>query len=329
MSKKTKEFITGLQPTLRELKFSLYRLKRSPLSIMGFSIIGFFVVLALLAPMLAPTPLGDDPNMMPKDGFLQWPLPPSNVPMRISTFGGKYFQQKFAHPFGTTKSQYDIFYGCIWGTRNAFRVGIWVTFTSLAIGLVVGIFAGYYGGVIDELMMRFTDIILAFPGLILAMAMVAVLYPAVSRADAVLLALVLVGWPGYTRVIRGEVLRVKTEDYVEAAKAVGCSDLRTIFKHVIPNSIYPILIIASLDIGSVVLTVAALSFLNLGPPEGFADWGQLISFSRNFIIASPQDPYKYWYTYIIPGIFIFTFVLGWNLLGDALRDILDPTLRRK
>jgi len=312
MNTRLKEFKAGMQPALKELKFSLLKLKKSPLSIAGIAIISFYVVIALLAPILAPTHPGDDPFMIWKDGFLQIPKPPSEK-----------------HPFGTTKGQYDIFYGCIWGTISAFRVGIWVTFTALVIGLAVGILAGFYGGIVDELMMRFTDIILAFPGLILAMALVAVLYPAVARADAVLLALVLVGWPGYTRVIRGEVLRVKTEDYVEAAKAVGCSDLRTIFKHIVPNSIYPILIIASLDIGSIVLTVAALSFLGLGPPEGYADWGQLIAFSRNFIIASPKDPFKYWYTFIIPGLFIFTFVLGWNLLGDALRDILDPTLRRK
>ena len=122
---------------------------------------------------------------------------------------------------------------------------------------------------------------------------------------------------------------MKTEDYVEAAKAVGCSDLRVIWKHVLPNSIYPILIIASLDIGSIVLTSAALSFLGLGAPLGYADWGQIISFSRSYIYGRTNDPFCYWYTFVIPGLFIFSFVLGWNLLGDAMRDILDPTLRRK
>jgi len=314
---KLREFRATIQPSIRELKFSISRLKKSPLSIVGFAIISFFVMVAILAPIIAPPghpSQGGDEYKMPREAFWEIPRPPNQN-----------------HPFGTTKGQWDLFYGCIWGTRSAFRIGIWVTFSALAIGLIVGILAGYYGGIIDEIMMRFTDIILAFPGLILAMAFVTVLEPAgvVTRLDAVLLALVLVGWPGYSRVIRGEILRVKTEDYVEAAKAVGCSDLRVIWKHILPNSVYPILIIASLDIGSIVLTSAALSFLGLGAPLGFADWGQIISFSRSYIYGLPNDPFCYWYTFVIPGLFIFTFVLGWNLLGDALRDILDPTLRRK
>jgi peptide/nickel transport system permease protein len=124
-------------------------------------------------------------------------------------------------------------------------------------------------------------------------------------------------------------LRVKTEDYVEAAKAVGCSDLRVMVRHILPNAIYPLMIAASLDIGAIVLSAAALSFLGIGADPGFADWGQIISRSRDWIYATPQAPLLYWYTFIIPGIFIFTFVLGWNLLGDALRDVLDPMLRRR
>jgi peptide/nickel transport system permease protein len=147
--------------------------------------------------------------------------------------------------------------------------------------------------------------------------------------DKVLIALALVGWPGYTRVMRGEILRVRQEDYVEAAKAVGCSDFRIIVRHIIPNAMYPVIIMASLDIGSIVLTAAALSFLGIGAPLGYADWGQMISFARNWIWAGIENPWQYWYTFTIPGIFIFVFVLGWNLLGDAFRDILDPTLRRK
>jgi peptide/nickel transport system permease protein len=150
-----------------------------------------------------------------------------------------------------------------------------------------------------------------------------------TSLDKVLIAFVLIGWPGYARVIRGEVMRVKNEDYVEAAKAVGCSDFRVIFKHIFPNTIYPIIIMASLDIGGIVLSAAALGFLGIGSPEGYSDWGRLISLSRDWILSSTQNPLEYWYLFIIPGIFIFTFVLGWNLLGDAFRDILDPTLRRR
>lgn len=303
------EFKAGMQPTLRELKFMLRRTIRNPLSVIGISILAFYTAVALLAPVLAPPPPRGDPYMIPRSRFYPTPQPPSP-----------------SHPFGTAEGQLDIYYGSIWGTRTAFRIGFMVVLAALAIGIVTGSIAGYYGGIIDEVFMRFTDIVLAFPGLILAMAMVAAF--GVSL-DNVMLALILVAWPYYTRVIRAEILRVKQEDYVEAAKAVGCSDLRVIVRHILPNAIYPVIIMASLDIGAIVLTAAALSFLGLGAPVGYADWGQMISYSQNWIFARATDPFKYWYTFIIPGIFISTFVLGWNLLGDALRDILDPTLRRR
>jgi peptide/nickel transport system permease protein len=306
-----KEFKVGMGPTAKEIRFMLSRVRKSPLSLVGSSIVVFFAMIALLAPVLAPqNPSWSvfktrDPFQIPKQGYIFEPSPPSEL-----------------HPFGTAEQQYDLFYGCIWGTITAFRVGLYVVFGSLAIGLFIGIVAGYYGGVIDELMMRFTDVIFAFPGLILAMALVTAFG---QSLDNVMLALLLIGWPSYTRLIRGEILRVRQEDYVEAAKAVGCSDLRVIVRHVLPNSIYPIVVVASLDIGSLVLTAAALSFLGLGAPPGYADWGQLISTSQNWMLKG----WSYWYTFIIPGVFIFTFVLGWNLLGDAFRDILDPTLRRR
>ena len=302
------EFKVGMAPTIKEIKFMMSRVKESPLSVIGVAIIVFYIVIALLAPVLAP-PVGSDPYKIPRERYEATPQPPSEK-----------------HLLGTAEGQYDIFYGVVWGTRLAFWIGVWVVAAALVIGLVTGCIAGYYGGIIDELMMRFTDIIFAFPGLVLAMAVVAALG---SGLDNVLLALVLVGWPGYTRLIRGEILRVKQEDYVEAAKAVGCSDVRVLVRHVLPNSIYPVLIISTLDIGAIVLTAAALSFLGLGSPTGYADWGQMINYSQNWIFARTADPWQYWYTFIIPGIFIFTFVLGWNLLGDAFRDILDPTLRRR
>lgn len=277
---------------------------------MGITIIAFFTVIALLSQVFAPVPEGhEDPFRIPRFGWFSEPQPPSPE-----------------HLFGTAQWQYDIYYGCIWGTRTAFRIGIMVVAGNLLIGLVVGTLGGYYGGLIDELVMRITDIVWAFPGLLLAMAFVSVMGPSL---DSIVLALILVGWPSYARVIRSEILRVKQEDYVEAAKAIGCSDLRVIFKHILINSIYPIVIMASLDTGAVVLSAAALSFLGLGPPPGYADWGQMISLSRGFIYKNPVDPLGYWFTWTYPGIFIFLFVLGWNLLGDAFRDILDPTLRRR
>lgn len=306
-----KKFRKEAKPTLRELRFSAYRIKKSPLSIVGIGIILFFVAIALLAPVLAPPPKGwRDPYMIPHEGWDPTPRPPSEK-----------------HPFGTTQEQYDVYYGCIWGTRTAIYIGFVVVGTGVLISLVIGSIAGYYGGIIDEVLMRVTDIIFAFPTLILAMALVTAFGPSL---ESVMNALVLVAtWPSYARLVRGEVLSVKQNDYVEAAKAVGCSDLRVIARHLLPNSIYPLLIYASLDVGAIVLLEAALSFLGLGPPIGFADWGQMISFSRNWIVGPAGQSFKYWFTYTIPGIFIFTFVLGWNLLGDAFRDVLDPTLRRR
>lgn len=312
------KFKIGMQPRIKELKFTLKLMRKSPLSIIGLAIMLFFAILALIAPILAPPgdfTQGGDPNMIPYDPNYRVaePQPPSP-----------------SHPFGTIQYQYDMYYGCIWGCRTAFRIGLYVEFTSVVIGLVIGVLAGYYGGWIDEILMRFTDIILAFPGLILCMTFAVILVPlGFPRLDAVMLALVLVGWPGYSRLIRGEVLRVKNEDYVEAAKSVGCSDLRIILRHILPNAIYPVIIVATMGIGTTVLSAAALSFLGVGAPEGYADWGWIIQVSRNWIYKSPQEPFKYWHTFTIPGLFISAFVLGWNLLGDALRDIFDPTLRRK
>jgi len=379
-----REFKAGMGPAIKELKFTLRRIRQSPLSIVGIIIIVIFAGIAIVAPIIAP-PVMRDPYRIFRDGFGAEPRPPGS-PVLEPIAREKGWT---VHYFGTAQGQYDIFYGCIWGTRTAFRIGVLVVAISLIIGILLGSVSGYYGGIIDEILMRFTDIVLAFPGLILAMALVialplmwevdvgliliiaaAFLIPVVilrvrhmgglglliglvaalaitaykftvglppiwvwslqlSRLDKVLIALALVGWPSYTRVIRSEVLRVRQEDYVEAAKAIGCSDFRIITKHILPNAIYSVIIMATLDIGAIVLTAAALSFLGIGAPEGYADWGQMISYARNWIFAGIENPWQYWYTFTIPGIFIFTFVLGWNLLGDAFRDILDPTLRRR
>jgi peptide/nickel transport system permease protein len=169
--------------------------------------------------------------------------------------------------------------------------------------------------------MRITDIFLAFPDLVLAVVIVAIKGPGLTN---VMFAVAAVSWPSYARLIRGDVLTIKERDFVAAARALGATDTRIILRHIIPNSIYPVLIVASLSTGSVVITAAALSFLGLGAPVGYADWGQLISMSRNWIMGSSGNVFEYWHTIAIPGITIFLFVLGWNLIGDTLRDILDP-----
>jgi len=292
------------------LGFILYQLRRNPLSIIGITIILIFVVVAIFAPLIAPPPEGHiNHYMIPRYGYSPTPKPPDAE-----------------HRFGTTQGQYDIFYGVIWGTRSAFYVGLVVIGSVLVIGIVLGSLAGYFGGIVDEVIMRITDIFLAFPPLILAMAITVALGPSLN---SVILALIIVSWPVYTRLVRGDILSVREEDYVEATRGIGSSHARIILRHILPNSIYPTLVMASLDIGAVVLSAAALSFLGLGAPEGYADWGQMIQFARNWIVGLPGNPFAYWYTVTIPGLFILFFVLGWNLLGDAFRDILDPRLGKR
>ncbi len=297
-----------LPVTLSTWQIAVLRFRRNPLSMMGLVIIVGFVLIALLAPVLAPpAPNVRDPFMMPHAGYSPDPQPP-----------------RAGHPFGTTEQAFDIYYGFVWGARTAFRVGLIVVVTSVVIGILVGGVAGYYRGRVDEILMRIVDIFLAFPGLILAVVIVAILGPGL---DNVMIALALVGWPGYARLLRGEILSVRERDYVEAARAMGASDPKIIIRHVLPNSIYPILVVSSLDMGSIVVAAAALSFLGLGAPVGYADWGQIISLSRNWIIGSGGNAFIFWYTVVFPGIALVLFTLGWNLLGDAFRDILDPRLR--
>jgi peptide/nickel transport system permease protein len=290
-------------------KFTARQLVRNPLSLAGIIIILGFAVIAIFAPQIAPPEGFRDPYMIPRDGYSATPEPPSEE-----------------HIFGTTEGQYDVFYGVIWGTRSAFHVGLVVVGIIIVIGIILGSLAGYFGGLLDEVIMRITDVFLAFPALILAMAIVTVLGPSLK---SVMIALTVVSWPSYARLIRGDILQVREEDYIEAARGLGASSARVIIRHALPNAIYPTLVMASLDIGAVVLSAAALSFLGLGAPEGTADWGQLVSFARNWIVGPSSQPLRYWYAVTIPGLFILFFVLGWNLLGDAFRDVLDPRLAKR
>lgn len=295
---------------MSDWKFMVKQLVKNPLSMTGIIILVIFTFIAIFAPLIAPTPAGQaDPYKIPRDGYFATPQPPDEE-----------------HIFGTTEGQYDIFYGVIWGTRSAFHVGLVVIGIVLVVGIILGSLAGYLGGVIDEIIMRITDIFLSFPTLILAMALVAALGPSLR---SVMIALTVVSWPSYARLIRGDILQVREEDYIEASRGIGASNFRIISRHALPNAIYPTLVMASLDIGAVVLAAAALSFLGLGAPEGYADWGQLTSFARNWIVGPSGEPLRYWYAVTIPGLFILFFVLGWNLLGDAFRDILDPRLARR
>jgi peptide/nickel transport system permease protein len=283
------------------------RMLKNPVSLTGIVLVAFFVVVAILAPVLAPPERPDEPYRIPRDGYLAEPKPPSAE-----------------HPFGTTEGQYDIYYGVIWGTRTAFRVGVLITMATIAIGLVVGTSSGYFGGWLEEVLMRVVEIFMGFPFLLAAICLAAVLgtSPRFDRITTGMIALIAFGWTTYARLLRGDILSVKERDYVMAARTLGASHVRIMMRHVIPNSVFPTLVVASMDIGSYVLNFAALSFLGLGAEPGYADWGQLISFARNWM-PSLAD---YWYIIVYPGVAILLFCLGWNLIGDAFRDILDPKL---
>ena len=306
---RTKDEAATVHPGWRELAFSLKRLFRNPLTIIGLVIILFFVFLAAFAPLLAPPPRPSDPYQMPHKGWQMDPSPPS-----------------VENPLGTLPSQYDILYGVIWGTRNAFRIGIAVVVANLLVGLILGAIAGYFGGLVDEIIMRIADIFYAIPLLVMAMALVVALGRGLK---AVVMVLIILNWPTYTRVIRAEILVTRNMDFIQAARASGASHLRILFRHILPNSIFSAIIVASMNVGVTVLIAAALSFLGLGSDTGYADWGAMVSQCRNFIVGPPENRLAYWYLVFIPGFVIALFVLGWNLLGDAVRDVFDPRMRRR
>ncbi|HUX21750.1 MAG TPA: ABC transporter permease [Spirochaetia bacterium] len=296
-------------PRVREFLFGLRRFMSNPLTIIGLTIEVIFALVALFAPVIEPPADIHNPYIMPHTGWIQQPSPPSAV-----------------HPLGTLEQQYDILYGIVWGARSAFKIGVSVVLANLIVGVILGAIAGYFGGIVDEIIMRVTDIFFAIPFLIMAMALVVALGRGLT---SIVVVLIVLGWPQYTRVIRGEILVLRDKEYIQAARASGSSQLRTLAKHVLPNSIYSVLIIASMQVGVTVLNAAALSFLGLGAQSGFSDWGQMISTARNWIVGPPNDPLAYWYVVFIPGFVIALFVLGWNLLGDAARDVFDPRMRRR
>jgi len=227
------------------------------------------------------------------------------------------------YPFGISNGR-DIYYGVIWGTRTGFKIGIIVVVSATLIGLFIGSISAYFGGWVDEILMRITDIFMSIPFMLSAMVLTTVLG---TGLDKVMIAMIVFGWMGSARLIRGNILQAKNEQYVLAAKALGVKDSKIIIKHILPNTIFPVLIQASMRIGSMVITAAVLSFLGVGAPQGYADWGSILNYARNWILGGTGGAFQYWYTIVFPGTAMVLFVLAWNLVGDALRDIFDPKLR--
>ena len=305
-------------------------LLKTPASIAGFILIGLFILIAVFAPVIIP-PVGNDPYKIPRDGFSgepramgsEWKRNVPDVPFWYKAVTGK---DEWVHLMGTAQGQYDIFYGVIWGTRTAFLTGFIVVVSTFLVGVIIGSVSAFYGGILDNIIMRIVDIFMTLPFILMALILAAVLTPVIGKTlYPSIIALIAFGWMGYARIIRGDILSVKERDFVLAARVVGVQDYRILFRHILPNAVFPTLVLASLAIGDVVLSFAALSFLGIGTQVGYADWGQILSFARNWITSLQT----YWYIVVWPGLTLVFFVMGWNLVGDAMRDVLDPRMRGK
>ena len=299
------DFKAELNPRWDEFKRAAYQLKKNPLALIGLCMIFIIFLVAIFAPFLAPPEEGQrDPQRMEEHFEYNFDLqaPGEN-----------------GYILGSTNAGYDIYYGLVWGTQIAIKVGFIVVSIGTLIAVTLGVISGYYGGRIDEVIMRVTDVFLAIPGLVLALAVVAVLNT--PSVEHLMYALIIVWWPGFTRIVRGQALTIRNLPYVEAAKAAGASDFRIIFKHVLPNCMTPVIISATLDIGSVVLVFAGLGFLGFGGTPDLAEWGLLVGFGQSHLTDG------YWWAFFFPGLAISFWALAFYLFGDGLRDILDPRKR--
>ncbi|MFH1563634.1 MAG: ABC transporter permease [Nitrospirota bacterium] len=271
------------------------RLYKNKAALLGIITISIFVIMAIFAPLIAPY----DPLKINLEERLQAP--------------------DLRHFCGTDNLGRDIFSRILSGAKISLAVGIIATFLSLFIGFVIGTLGGYMGGKIDKLIIVLTDIMLAFPGLLLAIGIAVAIGPGLIT---LYIALSFVGWAEFARLIRGVVLSVKEQAYIDSAKVIGAGNLRIVLKHILPNIFPIIIVVATLRIGSFILSEASLSFLGLGAQPPTPSWGSIVSTGSNFILTAP------WFS-IFPGLAIATVVIGFNLLGDGLRDILDPKLRGK
>lgn len=288
------EATVHLEKPESQLKEMWYALRENTAAVVGLFIILFLLLVAILGPLIMPY----DPN--------------------FSDMTKSFLQPNAQHWFGTDQLGRDIFSRIIAGTRISLSVGLIAVIISLTIGVVLGSIAGYFGGKLDTIIMRIMDMMLSIPSILLAIAFMAALGKGIDKA---VIAIGLVSIPEYARIVRGSILSVKENDYVQAARVIGCKHSRIIFKHILPNVLSSIVVRATLGISTAVLDTSALGFLGLGVQPPAAEWGDMLGRARGFIFTAP-------YTLIFPGIAITITVLAFNLLGDGLRDALDPKSRK-
>lgn len=272
---------------------TLKRLLRNFAFSTGLLLTVALVVCALLAPVLAP----------------EDPLKPA---------GPRLEAPSDAHPLGLDELGRDVLSRIVWGARVSLRVGFSVVLLASVIGVTLGAISGYFGGIVDVLIMRLCDILLAFPGILLAIALVAVLGPSLNN---VILALSIIGWVGYARLVRGQVLKVREMEFVTAARAMGARSPRVIALHVLPNVMNPVIVMATLGLAGAILAEAALSFLGLGVQPPTPSWGAMLTYGRQYLGLANHLT-------IFPGAAIMAAVMGLNFLGDGLIDALDPKFRK-
>ena len=278
----------------RYLKESYILWRRNRLMVVGTSIIVFLLLVAAIAPLLAT----HDPYEQILPDRLLAPSPD--------------------HYFGTDSLGRDIYSRVVYGSRVTLTIACLVAAISAPLGLVIGVFAGYIGGAIDEILMRLSDVFLAFPKLILAIAFAAALGPGVENA---IVAISVANWPSYARLARAETLSVRNNDYIQVIRSMGASKLRIMVGHITPMCLSSIIVRLSLDMGTIILTAAGLGFLGLGAQPPVPEWGLMVSDGRQFLVDQ-------WWVSTLPGIAILIVVMGFNLMGDGIRDILDPHQRQ-
>jgi peptide/nickel transport system permease protein len=283
-----------LQARLGNLYLGWLAFLANPLALVGLAIVLALVLTAVFAPLLAPgSPYAQ--------GLTQRLLPPSS-----------------AHWFGTDELGRDIYTRLVHGGRVTLTIVVLVAVIVAPVGLAIGTAAGYFGGIIDAALMRITDIFLAFPRLILALAFVAALGPGIENA---VIAIALTAWPPYARVARAETIALRESDFISAVRLQGASSARILLRHVMPLCLSSVIIRVTLDMAGIILTAAGLGFLGLGAQPPIPEWGAMVSSGRAFLLDQ-------WWVATIPGIAIFVVSLGFNLLGDGLRDVLDPKQRK-